>query len=66
MDTPVRSSGLHVQGSCQDKSMAGMSEVLGLAGMCWRGLVGFGNMRYSSQVTACGLLLRNVVGCPCM
>jgi hypothetical protein len=44
MDMPVRSSGLHVQGSCQDESVAGMSEVLGLAGVCWRRLVGFGNM----------------------
>jgi hypothetical protein len=43
-DTPVRSSGLHVQGSCWDKSVAGMLEVSGSAGMCWRGLVGFGNM----------------------
>jgi hypothetical protein len=40
----VQSSGLHVQGSCRDESVAGMSEVLGLAGMCQRRLVGFGNM----------------------
>jgi hypothetical protein len=48
-DTLVRSSGLQVQGSCQDESVAGMSEESGLAGMCRRRLVGFGNMQYSSQ-----------------
>jgi hypothetical protein len=43
-DTLVQSSRLHVRGSCQDESMAGMSEESGLAEMCWRRLVGFGNM----------------------
>jgi hypothetical protein len=45
----VQSSRLHVQGSCWSGSVVGMLEVSGLAGMCQRRLVGFGNMQYSSH-----------------
>jgi hypothetical protein len=59
-DTLVQSSRLHVQGSCQNESVVGMLEVSGLAGMCWRRLVGFGNMRYSSHTATEDLELKSV------
>jgi hypothetical protein len=38
----VQSSGLCVQGPCQSRSMAEVSEVSEMARVCQRGLVGFG------------------------
>jgi hypothetical protein len=38
----VQSSGLHVQGPCQSRGVVEVSEVLEMARVCWRGLVGFG------------------------
>jgi hypothetical protein len=42
MGVQVWSSGLHVQGPCLSRSAAEVSEVLEMARVCQRGLVGFG------------------------
>jgi hypothetical protein len=47
VDTLVQSSGPHVQGPWQSRSAAEVLEVSEMARVCWRGLVGFGNMQYS-------------------
>jgi hypothetical protein len=59
----VRSSGLCVQGPCQSRSAAGVLEVLEMARVCRRGLVGFGICNIHRTCAPAGIVSPGTQSC---